>query len=177
MLVPTRELGVQTALLVYRLFGGNPTANAGIPGQAGNMFQYSGPRGLQVTCFASGRRESPDGFWFCSTVSRKAGNSGMQHACASHVVVCLSPNPCSFHCQVRGVLDDEEAEAAQSDRGLRKAHVIVATPPALAAALASRRPPLDIGATRFLVVDEVDACFQVQSVAASSIFDHLRFDC
>lgn len=48
MLVPTRELGVQIALLVYRLFGGNPTATAGIPGQPGNMFRYSGPRGLQV---------------------------------------------------------------------------------------------------------------------------------
>lgn len=48
MLVPTRELGVQIALLVYRLFGGNPTAVTGIPGQPGNMFRYTGPRGLQV---------------------------------------------------------------------------------------------------------------------------------
>jgi hypothetical protein len=48
VLVPTRELGVQIALLVYRLFGGNPTAVTGIPGQPGNMFRYTGPRGLQA---------------------------------------------------------------------------------------------------------------------------------
>lgn len=59
------------------------------------------------------------------------------------------------------MLDNEEAQAAQGDRGLRKAHVVVATPPALAAALTSRRPPFDIARSRFLVVDEVDACFQV----------------
>ena len=46
---------------------------------------------------------------------------------------------------------------------------VVATPAALAQALGnaqaqaagSRKPPLDLGAVRFLVVDEVDACFQV----------------
>jgi hypothetical protein len=63
--------------------------------------------------------------------------------------------------QVRGVLDGDEAEAARGDRALRKVHVVVATPPALAEALQGDRPPFDLAAARFLVVDEVDACFQV----------------
>ena len=46
MLVPTRELGVQTAMLIYRLFGGS--VNPGIPGVAGNMFAFKGPKGLKV---------------------------------------------------------------------------------------------------------------------------------
>ena len=46
IVVPTRELGVQIAMIVYKLFGGN--INPGIPGIAGNMFSYSGPRGLKV---------------------------------------------------------------------------------------------------------------------------------
>lgn len=64
---------------------------------------------------------------------------------------------------MRGVLDGDEAEAARGDRALRKAHVVVATPPALAEALQGPRPPFDLAAARFLVVDEVDACFQVPS--------------
>lgn len=46
VLVPTRELGVQTALLVYKLWGGS--VNPGLPGLAGNMFAYTGPRGMKV---------------------------------------------------------------------------------------------------------------------------------
>lgn len=61
------------------------------------------------------------------------------------------------------MLDSDEAEAARGDRALRKAHVVVATPPALAEALQGPRPPFDLAAARFLVVDEVDACFQVPS--------------
>ena len=50
VVVPTRELGVQAVMLVYRLFGGSLTL--GIPGQGGNMFDYHGPRGLKVRCGA-----------------------------------------------------------------------------------------------------------------------------
>jgi hypothetical protein len=46
VVVPTRELGVQTVMLVYKLFGGS--VNTGIPGDPTNMFAYSGPRGIRV---------------------------------------------------------------------------------------------------------------------------------
>ncbi|KAL4447639.1 hypothetical protein ABPG75_004858 [Micractinium tetrahymenae] len=46
IVVPTRELGVQVVMLIYRLFGGS--VNQGVPGQGGNMFGYHGPRGLKV---------------------------------------------------------------------------------------------------------------------------------
>ncbi|KAI3429427.1 hypothetical protein D9Q98_005521 [Chlorella vulgaris] len=46
IVVPTRELGVQLVMLVYRLFGGS--VNQGLPGLGGNMFDYHGPRGLKV---------------------------------------------------------------------------------------------------------------------------------
>ncbi|KAK9828026.1 hypothetical protein WJX81_001394 [Elliptochloris bilobata] len=46
IIVPTRELGVQTIMLVYKLFGGSVTQ--GVPGDPSNMFAYSGPRGLKV---------------------------------------------------------------------------------------------------------------------------------
>lgn len=46
MVVPTLELGVQCALLVYKLLGGN--LSQGRPGDAANMFTYTGPRGIKV---------------------------------------------------------------------------------------------------------------------------------
>lgn len=46
VLVPSMELGVQEAMLIYKLFGGS--VNPGIPGASANMFAYSGPRGLKV---------------------------------------------------------------------------------------------------------------------------------
>lgn len=46
IIVPTRELGVQVAMLTFKLFGGS--TNAGIPGQRTNMFHYDGPRGIKV---------------------------------------------------------------------------------------------------------------------------------
>ena len=46
ILVPSMELGVQEAMLIYKLFGGS--VNPGIPGASANMFAYSGPRGLKV---------------------------------------------------------------------------------------------------------------------------------
>lgn len=50
IVVPTRELGVQTALLMYQLAGGNlkdsPTARSG----KANMFKYKGPKGVRIGC-------------------------------------------------------------------------------------------------------------------------------
>ena len=46
IVVPHRELGVQIAMLVYRLFGGS--VNSGIPGNDANMYTYQGPRGIRV---------------------------------------------------------------------------------------------------------------------------------
>jgi superfamily II DNA/RNA helicase len=47
IVVPTRELGVQVAMLVFRLFGGS--VNPGLaPGERSNMFRFAGPRGLRV---------------------------------------------------------------------------------------------------------------------------------
>jgi hypothetical protein len=56
VVVPTRELGVQCVMLIYRLFGGS--VNQGVPGQGGNMFEYEGPRGLKVTFFYSLRSKA-----------------------------------------------------------------------------------------------------------------------
>ncbi len=47
ILVPTLELGVQITLLVYKLFGGNPSSGR-VPGDGANMFRYSGPRGAKA---------------------------------------------------------------------------------------------------------------------------------
>lgn len=57
IIVPTRELGVQIVMLVYKLFGGS--VNSGfVPGSSANMFRYSGPRGLIVKGLLS--REEAD---------------------------------------------------------------------------------------------------------------------
>ena len=47
IMVPTRELGVQIVMLIYKLFGG--AVNSQIPGDAANMFTYTGPRGLKAS--------------------------------------------------------------------------------------------------------------------------------
>lgn len=46
IMVPTRELGVQIVMLIYKLYGG--AVNTQVPGDAANMFTYKGPRGLKV---------------------------------------------------------------------------------------------------------------------------------
>ncbi|KAL6770738.1 hypothetical protein ACKKBF_B32455 [Auxenochlorella protothecoides x Auxenochlorella symbiontica] len=47
IIVPTRDLGVQVTMLMYQLLGGS--LNRGhVPGTPGNMFNYSGPRGIKV---------------------------------------------------------------------------------------------------------------------------------
>jgi superfamily II DNA/RNA helicase len=50
IVVPTRELGVQTALLLFQLIGGNikesPTESMG----KANMFKFKGPKGVKIGC-------------------------------------------------------------------------------------------------------------------------------
>ena len=46
IIVPSRELTIQTVMLAFRLLGGN--VNAGVPGDPGNMYNYKGPQGLKV---------------------------------------------------------------------------------------------------------------------------------
>ncbi|KAG2436757.1 hypothetical protein HXX76_006281 [Chlamydomonas incerta] len=46
LVVPTMELGVQVALLAFKLLGGN--ISSGRPGDAANMFTYFGPKGIKV---------------------------------------------------------------------------------------------------------------------------------
>lgn len=50
VVVPTRELGVQTALLLYQLVGGNiKDSETALSGKA-NMFRYKGPKGIRIGC-------------------------------------------------------------------------------------------------------------------------------
>ena len=64
--------------------------------------------------------------------------------------------------QVRGLLDKEEVLWAKTRGLLRGAHLLVATPSALAEAMAPPDAAADaLRHARLLVVDEVDACFQV----------------
>jgi superfamily II DNA/RNA helicase len=50
IVVPTRELGVQTAVLLYELVGGSIKKDATeIRGKA-NMFKFKGPKGIRIGC-------------------------------------------------------------------------------------------------------------------------------
>lgn len=50
IVVPTRELGVQTALLLYELVGGSTKKTATeLPGLT-NLFKYKGPKGVKIGC-------------------------------------------------------------------------------------------------------------------------------
>lgn len=50
IVVPTRELGIQTAMLLYELVGGSVKKNpTDIRGKA-NMFKYKGPKGVRIGC-------------------------------------------------------------------------------------------------------------------------------
>ncbi|KAL3937496.1 MAG: hypothetical protein SGBAC_007408 [Bacillariaceae sp.] len=50
VVVPTKELGVQTAMILYELIGGNIKKEADeIRGKA-NMFKYKGPKGVRIGC-------------------------------------------------------------------------------------------------------------------------------
>jgi superfamily II DNA/RNA helicase len=54
IVVPTRELGIQTAMLLYELVGGSIKKDpTDIRGKA-NMFKYKGPKGVRVGCILDG---------------------------------------------------------------------------------------------------------------------------
>lgn len=105
ILVPTRELGVQVVMLIYKLFGGS--INPGIPGERANIFQFNGPRGIKV----------------------------------------------------KGLLLEDELEAAVFCSGISSAHVVVGTPPLVAAAILNGAASVAAYCSA-LAVDEVDACFE-----------------
>jgi len=50
IVVPTRELGVQTALLLYELVGGSTKKTATEMAGLKNMFKYKGPKGVKIGC-------------------------------------------------------------------------------------------------------------------------------
>jgi len=50
IVVPTRELGIQTAMLLYELVGGSTKTNALEMSGAANMFKYKGPKGVKIGC-------------------------------------------------------------------------------------------------------------------------------
>mmetsp|Transcript_14963 Transcript_14963/g.31712 ORF Transcript_14963/g.31712 Transcript_14963/m.31712 type:complete len:771 (+) Transcript_14963:99-2411(+) len=50
IVVPTRELGVQTALLLFQLVGGNKKDSATERSGKKNMFRYKGPKGVKIGC-------------------------------------------------------------------------------------------------------------------------------
>jgi superfamily II DNA/RNA helicase len=60
VIVPSRELTIQTVMLTFRLFGGN--VNVGVPGDPGNMFNYSGPQGIKCVGVFDEEHETREGF-------------------------------------------------------------------------------------------------------------------
>lgn len=50
IVVPTRELGVQIALLLFELVGGNKKDSATERSGKKNMFRYKGPKGVKIGC-------------------------------------------------------------------------------------------------------------------------------
>lgn len=60
IIVPSRELTIQTVMLAYRLFGGN--VNVGVPGAIDNMFNYKGPQGIKVVGVFEEDHETREGF-------------------------------------------------------------------------------------------------------------------
>eukprot|EP00521_Asterionellopsis_glacialis_P011615 CAMPEP_0195307026 /NCGR_PEP_ID=MMETSP0707-20130614/37503_1 /TAXON_ID=33640 /ORGANISM="Asterionellopsis glacialis, Strain CCMP134" /LENGTH=691 /DNA_ID=CAMNT_0040371263 /DNA_START=117 /DNA_END=2192 /DNA_ORIENTATION=+ len=50
IVVPTRELGIQTAMLLYELVGGKIKKEATEMSGAANMFKYKGPKGIKIGC-------------------------------------------------------------------------------------------------------------------------------
>lgn len=60
IIVPSRELTIQTVMLAYRVFGGN--VNVGVPGASDNMFNYKGPQGIKVVGVFEEDHETREGF-------------------------------------------------------------------------------------------------------------------
>ena len=50
IVVPTRELGIQTAMLLYQLVGGNIKDSPNALSGRANMFKYKGPKGIRIAC-------------------------------------------------------------------------------------------------------------------------------
>ena len=50
IVVPTRELGVQIAMLLYQLVGGSIKRTATQQSGKSNMFKYKGPKGVKIGC-------------------------------------------------------------------------------------------------------------------------------
>jgi len=50
IVLPTKELGVQTALLLYELVGGSTKKTATELSGMANMFKYTGPKGVKIGC-------------------------------------------------------------------------------------------------------------------------------
>jgi len=50
IVVPTRELGIQTAMLLYELVGGSVKKDPNEIRKKANMFKYKGPKGIRVGC-------------------------------------------------------------------------------------------------------------------------------
>jgi len=50
IVVPTRELGVQIALLLFQLVGGNTKSSPTERSGRKNMFKYKGPKGVKIGC-------------------------------------------------------------------------------------------------------------------------------
>lgn len=50
IVVPTRELGVQIALLIFELVGGNKKSTITERSGKKNMFRYTGPKGVKIAC-------------------------------------------------------------------------------------------------------------------------------
>lgn len=60
IIVPSRELTIQTVMTAFRLFGGN--VNVGVPGAADNMFNYKGPQGVKVVGVFEADHETRENF-------------------------------------------------------------------------------------------------------------------
>lgn len=69
--------------------------------------------------------------------------------------------------QVRGLLDQQDVEAAEGASLLGETDVLVATPQALADVLA-RQGLAAAPSLSCLVVDEADACFQVRPTSTAA---------
>jgi superfamily II DNA/RNA helicase len=50
IVVPTRELGIQTAMLLYELVGGSVKNDPNAIRGKANMFKYKGPKGIRIGC-------------------------------------------------------------------------------------------------------------------------------
>lgn len=50
IVVPTKELGVQIAVMLYQLVGGTVQKNAEVFTGKASMFQYKGPKGVKIGC-------------------------------------------------------------------------------------------------------------------------------